>query len=125
MKGDVVVHVMEPATLAHAPAVLPAPVLAGADLMAAATVTGAWLARLRPGHREIWFAAAAGALLIIAGLHLLPDAWAGTPLGDRCRSYRRGRNAPSSAFIRWPACGRGTARFHGHVTEARWRSAGQ
>ncbi len=29
------------------------------------------------GHREIWFATAAGALLIIAGLHLLPDAWAG------------------------------------------------
>jgi len=31
----------------------------------------------RPGHREIWFAATAGALLIIAGLHLLPDAWSG------------------------------------------------
>ena len=46
--------------------------------MAAATVAGAWLARRRPGQRQIWFAAAAGALLIIAGLHLLPDAWAGT-----------------------------------------------
>jgi len=54
---------------------LPGPVLAGAGLMAAATVAGAWLARRRGGHREIWFAAAAGALLIIAGLHLLPDAW--------------------------------------------------
>ena len=49
----------------------------GAGLVAAATVAGAWLARRRPGQRRIWFAAAAGALLIIAGLHLLPDAWAG------------------------------------------------
>src|SRR5260370_12683501 len=51
--------------------------LAGTGLIAAATVAGAWVAFRRPGHREIWFAAAAGALLIIAGLHLLPDAWAG------------------------------------------------
>jgi ZIP family zinc transporter len=43
--------------------------------MAAATVAGAWLAHRGRGNREIWFAAAAGALLIIAGLHLLPDAW--------------------------------------------------
>jgi ZIP family zinc transporter len=54
---------------------LPGPVLAGAGLMAAATVAGAGLARRGRGNREIWFAAAAGALLIIAGLHLLPDAW--------------------------------------------------
>jgi hypothetical protein len=52
-------------------------VLAGAGLVAAATVAGAWLARRRPGQRQIWFAAAAGALLTIAGLHLLPDAWRG------------------------------------------------
>ena len=51
--------------------------LAGAGLVAAATLAGAWLARRRPGQREIWFAAAAGALLIIVGLHLLPDAWSG------------------------------------------------
>jgi ZIP family zinc transporter len=56
---------------------LPGAVLAGAGLVAAATVAGAWLARRRPGQRQIWFAAAAGALLIIAGLHLLPDAWDG------------------------------------------------
>ena len=55
--------------------VLAGPVLAGTGLMAAATVAGAWLARRGRGSREIWFAAAAGALLIIAGLHLLPDAW--------------------------------------------------
>jgi zinc transporter ZupT len=77
MKGDVVVHVTGPGALAHTPAALLVPALAGAGLVAAATVAGAWLARRRPGHREIWFAAAAGALLIIAGLHLLPDAWAG------------------------------------------------
>ena len=40
-------------------------------------MAGAWLAFRRPGQREIWFAAAAGPLLNIAGLHLLPDAWAG------------------------------------------------
>jgi len=77
MKGHAVVHAIEPGAWAHTPGVLPGPVLAGAGLVAAATVAGAWLARRRPGHREIWFAAAAGALLIIAGLHLLPDAWSG------------------------------------------------
>jgi len=54
---------------------LPGPVLAGVGLMAAATVAGAWLALRRRGSREVWFGAAAGALLIIAGFHLLPDAW--------------------------------------------------
>jgi zinc transporter ZupT len=51
-------------------------VLGGVALVAAATVAGAWLVRRRPGQRQSWFAAAAGLLLIIAGLHLLPDAWA-------------------------------------------------
>jgi len=76
MKGHPVVHATAPAAWAHFPVVLPAPLMAGAGLLAAATVTGAWLARRRPGQRQIWFAAAAGALLIVAGLHLLPDAWA-------------------------------------------------
>src|SRR5215831_8033740 len=76
MNGPVVVHATAPGAWAHVPAVLPAPVLAGVGLVAAATVTGAWLARRRPGQRQMWFAAAAGALLIVAGLHLLPDAWA-------------------------------------------------
>lgn len=70
------VHVIEPGALAHAPAMLSDLTLAGTGLIAAATVAGAWLAR-RSGQRKIWFAVAAGALLIIAGLHLLPDAWAG------------------------------------------------
>jgi zinc transporter ZupT len=70
MHGHVVTHPIEPTAWAG----LTGPVLAGAGLMAAATVAGAWLAHRR-GHREIWLAAAAGALLIIAGLHLLPDAW--------------------------------------------------
>lgn len=56
---------------------LPGPALAGAGLVAAATVAGAWLGSRRAGHRQTWFAAAGGALLIIAGLHLLPDAWSG------------------------------------------------
>src|SRR5947208_3752614 len=75
MKGHTVVHTTAAGAWAHVPVTLPAPVLAGAGLMAAATVTGAWLARRRPGQRQMWFAAAAGALFIVAGLHLLPDAW--------------------------------------------------
>ena len=70
MPGHAMVHAGQPAVLSGA-------VLGGAGLVAAATVAGVWLARRRPGQRQIWFAAAAGALLIIAGLHLLPDAWAG------------------------------------------------
>lgn len=77
MKGHAVVHAIEPGAWAHAPPMLSGLTLAGAGLIAATTVAGAWLARRRPGQRQIWFAAAAGALLIIAGLHLLPDAWAG------------------------------------------------
>jgi zinc transporter ZupT len=72
-----VVHVIESGATAHAPAVLSDLVLVGAGLIAAATVAGAWLASRRSGHREIWLAAAAAALLVIAGLHLLPDAWGG------------------------------------------------
>jgi len=77
MKGDAMVCTIQPGAWAYAPALLPGPMLAGAGLVAAATVAGAWLARGHPGRRQIWFAAAAGALLVIAGLHLLPDAWAG------------------------------------------------
>jgi zinc transporter ZupT len=50
-------------------------VAAGALLIGLATVTGAWLARRHAARRELCFGAAAGALLVIAGLHLLPDAW--------------------------------------------------
>jgi hypothetical protein len=59
---------------ARTPAVPPRLML-GVAIVAAATVAGAWLAGRRRGHPEIWFAAAAGALLVIAGMHLLPDAW--------------------------------------------------
>jgi uncharacterized membrane protein len=44
-------------------------VLGGAGLVAAATVAGAWLVRRHPGQQQTWFAAAAGLLLIVAGLH--------------------------------------------------------
>ena len=77
MKGHAVVYAIEPGAAAHASAMVSGLTLAGAGLIAAGTVAGAWLAFRRPGHREIWFAAAAGALLIMAGLHLLPDAWSG------------------------------------------------
>ena len=73
--GHAVVYVGRSAAWAHAPAMPSGAVLAGVGLVAAATVAGAWLARRHPGQRQIWFAAAAGALLAIAGLHLLPDAW--------------------------------------------------
>jgi zinc transporter ZupT len=77
MAGHAMVHAGQSAAWAPALAGPPGAVLGGAGLVAAATVAGAWLARRRPRQRQIWFAAAAGALLIIAGLHLLPDAWAG------------------------------------------------
>src|SRR6266702_704505 len=77
MRGNAMARTTDTSAWTGPLAVPPAPVLAGAALVAATTVAGAWLARRRPGHREIWFAAAAGALLIIAGLHLLPDAWSG------------------------------------------------
>jgi zinc transporter ZupT len=73
MNTPAVVHAIEPGAWA----MLSGLTLAGVGLIAAATVAGAWLAFRRPGHQQIWFAAAAGALLIIGGLHLLPDAWAG------------------------------------------------
>ena len=50
-------------------------VVTSALLIGAATVSGAWLARRHAARRELCFGAAAGALLVIAGLHLLPDAW--------------------------------------------------
>ena len=49
-------------------------VLGGAVMIALATLAGAWLGQ-RNARRELCFAAAAGALLVIAGVHLLPDAW--------------------------------------------------
>ncbi len=53
-------------------------VVAGALLIGAATLAGAWLAHRHATQREVCFGAAAGALLVIAGLHLLPDAWSAT-----------------------------------------------
>jgi len=50
-------------------------VVAGALLIGAATIAGAWLAHRHAARREVCFGAAAGALLVIAGFHLLPDAW--------------------------------------------------
>ncbi|MCX4515622.1 hypothetical protein OHA27_36050 [Streptomyces sp. NBC_01619] len=44
-------------------------------LVAVATVVGAWLARRGFGRSAKLFAAASAILLIIAVLHLLPDAW--------------------------------------------------
>jgi zinc transporter ZupT len=71
------VLVSEPGAVAHAPALLSGVTLGGVGLIAAVTVAGAAIAFRWHARRQIWFAAAAGALLIIAGLHLLPDAWAG------------------------------------------------
>jgi hypothetical protein len=50
-------------------------VLAGFVLMAVATLAGAFLALRGRGPQQAWLGAAAGALLVIALLHLLPDAW--------------------------------------------------
>ncbi len=50
-------------------------VLGGLTVVALATLAGAWLAGGRGDRRQVWFGAAAGALLVIALVHLLPDAW--------------------------------------------------
>ncbi|MFN2536181.1 MAG: hypothetical protein ABR528_13180 [Pseudonocardiaceae bacterium] len=50
-------------------------VIAGVGVVAVATVAGAWVARRGGQHQDVWFGAAAGALLVIAVFHLLPDAW--------------------------------------------------
>lgn len=49
----------------------------GLVLVAVATLAGAWLGGGRGDRRQVWFGAAAGALLVIALVHLLPDAWTG------------------------------------------------
>jgi len=56
---------------------VPVLVVAGALMLGLATLAGAWLARRHAARRELCFGAAAGALLVIAGVHLLPDAWSG------------------------------------------------
>lgn len=53
----------------------PALVVADGLVIGLATVAGALFARRHAARRELCFGAAAGALLVIAGLHLLPDAW--------------------------------------------------
>jgi hypothetical protein len=68
-------YAIDVASGSHAPVAVPGQVTAAAALLAAATVAGAWLAWRRPGQQQIWFGAAAGALLVIAGVHVLPDAW--------------------------------------------------
>jgi ZIP family zinc transporter len=70
-----VLQAVAPLASDHAPAIAPGLLAAGAGLVAAATVAGVWLARRRPGQQQVWLGAAAGALLVIAGVHVLPDAW--------------------------------------------------
>jgi len=60
-------------------------VVAGALLIGAATIVGAWLAHRHAARRELCFGAAAGALLVIAGLHLLR-------MPGRPRARRRSRH---------------------------------
>ncbi|WP_406011625.1 hypothetical protein OG440_39605 (plasmid) [Streptomyces sp. NBC_00637] len=66
------------AVLAHASSAHGS-VIAGVVLVTAATLAGAWLSRRRSGQQAAWLAAAAGALLVISGVHLLPDAWSDAP----------------------------------------------
>jgi ZIP family zinc transporter len=57
--------------------IAPVAVGVGGLMIGVATLAGAWLARRHAARRELCFGAAAGALLVIAGFHLIPDAWAG------------------------------------------------
>lgn len=47
----------------------------GSLIIGLATIAGAWLGRRNGARREVYFGAAAGALLVIATVHILPDAW--------------------------------------------------
>jgi ZIP family zinc transporter len=51
--------------------------MAGGIMIAIATLAGAWLARRPVGGRAVTLGSAGGMLMVIAGLHLLPDAWSG------------------------------------------------
>ena len=75
--GRALVHAGQPTAWAHAPAIPPGAVLAGAGLVAAATVAGRGWPAAASGSGRSGSPPAAGALLAIAGLHLLPDAWRG------------------------------------------------
>src|SRR5487761_571950 len=59
----------------------PGLVVTGGLMIGLATMAGAWLARHHAARREVCFGAAAGALLVIAGVHLLPDAWSAARQG--------------------------------------------
>ena len=58
----------------HLPSMPAGLVVAGVAMVAVATAAGALLARRHRRQQEMWLGAAAGALLVIAGVHLLPDA---------------------------------------------------
>jgi zinc transporter ZupT len=70
----VLVHGMERVADAALP-ISPVLIVVGVGVVALATVAGAWLAHRRDKQEHVWFGAAAGALLVIALIHLLPDAW--------------------------------------------------
>jgi ZIP family zinc transporter len=53
----------------------PGLLVAALVMVAVATLAGARLAGGRGNRRQVWFGAAAGALLVIAVLHIFPDAW--------------------------------------------------
>lgn len=55
-------------------------IVIGSLIIGLATLAGAWLGRRKGARREVYFGAAAGALLVIAGVHILPDAWSAAEL---------------------------------------------
>ncbi len=61
---------------------MPASTVAGLILITIATLAGAGLARRHARRPEVCLGAAAGALLVIACMHLLPDAWSGAQGAD-------------------------------------------
>jgi zinc transporter ZupT len=54
---------------------MPSLILISGLVIAVATVAGGFLASRQASRRDLCLGSAAGALLVIAGLHLLPDAW--------------------------------------------------
>ena len=89
--------------------------IAQVGVVTVGTAAGAALAQRHLGRQEAWLGTAVGALLVIVGLHLLPDAWndargpspvkatPSTPMPVRCGWTRRSAGLGSRGNPEWTA----------------------
>lgn len=72
----------------------------------------------RHGRHEAWLGAAAGSPLVIAGLHLLPDALAGGPRGPDLGASRSLGPLALAGLVAHKGCACGSGRHHACGTGA-------